>query len=273
MHKIDTETATAENEFTDGDEGQAIPATDLDAAWFNTVQRELCNAVVGLGTALNPANDSQLLAVLQEYGIACSASTTGDVAANFPGSRVIFHNAASFVITGTMRTGSFILVFPSWGDSSPDYIDVTYGGLAHRIYKWQAMVGVVTNAGEGSSIYWRPVIIPKVDGTLPVNNGEFGEFVDKSFVEFEYREASSEDELAPWQVWQLKSYWKINQVKRVRCTNVGEGFNTIAVYKNTSGGWRNVKFYEGGYREFVCIGQVTDALGRVFAVLLVNGEG
>ena len=41
MHKINTETATQNGEFTDGDELQSIAPTDLNAAWFNSVQREL----------------------------------------------------------------------------------------------------------------------------------------------------------------------------------------------------------------------------------------
>lgn len=271
MHKIDTETATAENEFTDGDESQSIPATDLDAAWFNVVQRELCNAVEGLGSNLNPSNDHQLLDALKEFGFTCATRSSGDVSATFPGSRVIFHTAANFAISGTMHTGAFILIIPTWGDSSPDYIDVTYNSLAHRIYKWQAMLGVVTNNNEGSAIYGWPVIIPKVDGSLVVARGEFTKFIDKNFVEFENGAPSGEGDLAPWQVWQLKSHWEVGQVKRVRCTNVTEGYEPIIVFKNTSGQYRQVKFFEDGYREFRCVGQYDDGT-NVWAVLLVNGQ-
>ena len=48
MHKINTDTATSGGEFTDGDEGQAIPPTDLNAAWFNSVQRELIAILTGM---------------------------------------------------------------------------------------------------------------------------------------------------------------------------------------------------------------------------------
>jgi hypothetical protein len=271
MHKIDTETATAENEFTDGDESQAIPATDLDAAWFNVVQRELCNAIVGLGSSLNPANDHQLLDALQEFGFTCATRYSGNVSANFPGSRVIFHTAASFTISDTMRTGAFILIIPTWGDSSPDYIDVTYNSLTHRIYKWQAMFGVVTNNSEGSAIYGWPVIIPKIDGSLVVARGEFTKFIDKNFVEFQYNAETPEGELPQKFTWQLKQYWEIGQVKRVRCTDVASSYVTVEVRKNANGDQRYVNFYDGSYREFMCIGQCT--IGEdVFAVLLVNGQ-
>lgn len=269
MHKITTETATSESEFTDGDVSQEIEATDCNADWFNTVQRELCNAITRLGSSLSATNDHQLADILQLYGFTCDSLTTGNVTISFPGNHAIFHNAASFTISGTMNTGAFLLIVPRWGDSSPDYIDVTYDSLAHRIYKWQAMVGIVTNNGEGSSISWWPIIVPKSDGTFVVKKGEFTEFVDKGYVEFENANAADEG-LAPWQVWQLKSYWKVGQVKRVRCTNVTEGYEVVTVFKNTSGQYRSVKFYENGYREFMCVGQYTSG-NNTFAVLLVNG--
>lgn len=270
MHKITTETATSESEFTDGDVSQEIEATDCNADWFNVVQRELCNAITRLGFVLSDQNDHQLADVLQRFGFTCDSLTTGNVTISFPGNHVIFHNAENFTISGTMNTDAFLLIVPRWGDSSPDYIDVTYDSLAHRIYKWQAMVGVVTNNGEVSSISWWPIIVPKSDGTFVVKKGEFTEFVDKGYVEFENADGENDD-LASWQVWQLKSYWKLGQVKRVRCTNVSEGYVSVLVCKNTSGATRSVRFYENGYREFMCVGQC--AVGDyTFAVLHVNGQ-
>ena len=270
MHKINSETATVDNEFTDGNESQAVPPTKLNADWFNVVQRELCNAVTGLGESLSNQNDHQLLDVLKLFGLTCETRSSGNVTINFPGNRVIFHTAANFTISGSMNTGAFLLIIPTWGDSSPAYIDVTYGGLTHRIYKWQAWLSVVTNNSEGSSIYGWPIIIPKVDGTLVVAKGEFTEVIDKNLVEFEYNEGTGDD-LASWQLWQLKSNWKIGQVKRVRCTNVVEGYVNVVVFKNTSGQYRSVRFFENGYREFMCVGQFTQG-NYTYAVLLVNGQ-
>jgi hypothetical protein len=47
MQKIGniTNTATVAGEFTDGNVAGGVPPTIPDAAWFNTIQRELVNIV------------------------------------------------------------------------------------------------------------------------------------------------------------------------------------------------------------------------------------
>src|SRR5471030_236725 len=67
MQKIGsiTSTADANGEWTNGNVAAGTPPTILDAAWFNTVQRELANAVTGGGLTLDPANDAQLLAAIK----------------------------------------------------------------------------------------------------------------------------------------------------------------------------------------------------------------
>lgn len=66
MHKIDTDTAVG-NEFVDGNEAASIKATRLNAKWFNTIQRELCNIVEQAGMALSENDDGQVLVALIEY--------------------------------------------------------------------------------------------------------------------------------------------------------------------------------------------------------------
>ncbi|EHJ8971189.1 hypothetical protein G6S35_003140 [Salmonella enterica] len=63
MKKIGDITPTADKngEFTDGNVSQYIPPTLLLAAWFNAVQRELCNVVGFDGTGTDGGNDSQVL--------------------------------------------------------------------------------------------------------------------------------------------------------------------------------------------------------------------
>lgn len=65
MHRIDT--ATAKNgEFTDGNPSGGVKATQLNAAWFNTVQRELCAVVEGAGGELSETDDGQVAAVIEK---------------------------------------------------------------------------------------------------------------------------------------------------------------------------------------------------------------
>lgn len=67
MQKIGsiTSTANASGEWTNGNVAAGTPPTIIDAAWLNTVQREIANVVINAGLTLDPANDAQLLAALK----------------------------------------------------------------------------------------------------------------------------------------------------------------------------------------------------------------
>lgn len=69
MHKIDTDTAV-NSEFTDGVPESGQPATRLNAKWFNTIQRELCNIVTKAGMALSESDDSQVLNAILVHAVA-----------------------------------------------------------------------------------------------------------------------------------------------------------------------------------------------------------
>ncbi|CAK7025467.1 hypothetical protein [Saezia sanguinis] len=62
MQKIGSITSTADSngEFTNGVVAQGIVPTLLDAAWFNTIQRELVKVVEGAGLELNPSDNTQI---------------------------------------------------------------------------------------------------------------------------------------------------------------------------------------------------------------------
>lgn len=66
MQKIGniTPTADANGEWTNGNVAAGTPPTIIDAAWLNTIQRELANVVTSSGLQLDPANDSQVLAAI-----------------------------------------------------------------------------------------------------------------------------------------------------------------------------------------------------------------
>lgn len=69
MHKIDTDTAV-NSEFTDGVPESGQPATRLNAKWFNTIQRELCNIVTKAGMGLSESDDSQVLNAILVHAVA-----------------------------------------------------------------------------------------------------------------------------------------------------------------------------------------------------------
>ncbi|MDU4291138.1 hypothetical protein [Mixta calida] len=66
MQKIGniTPTATSDGHFTNGSVATGVAPTLLDAAWFNTIQDELVAIVQSAGIALDPANNGQVLQVL-----------------------------------------------------------------------------------------------------------------------------------------------------------------------------------------------------------------
>lgn len=68
MHKIDSDGATIDNRFTEGDPSLSIPATIVSAAIMNSLQEEIVNVVEGAGlTLLTSSTDTedQLLAAIQ----------------------------------------------------------------------------------------------------------------------------------------------------------------------------------------------------------------
>jgi len=70
MERIDTSTKAVDlfgpgkHGFKDGDKALTISATQLNAAWVNSVQEELCNVIEWAGFALDPNNNAQLLAAI-----------------------------------------------------------------------------------------------------------------------------------------------------------------------------------------------------------------
>ena len=67
MFRIDSEGATLDNKFTEGDPSLGVPATVVSADWLNAVQEEISNVVETNGLVLNKANSGQLQAALLEF--------------------------------------------------------------------------------------------------------------------------------------------------------------------------------------------------------------
>lgn len=276
MHKINTDTATSGGEFTDGDEGQAIPPTDLNAAWFNSVQRELCNIVTEAGSSLDPSNDAQLWAVLKRIGFRVDYSNDGDVdVSGFSGNTAIFHSASDFDIDGIVAKGSLVVIAPYWRDASPNSISVGYNTGSISIKKWSVFVGFAMNGDEDLDL--AGVYIPMLSGTsgkltvgaLEAASVKATKRFETSFVDFEY--TTDQEGLQGQQAWQLASNWEVGQVKRVRCTNAQAGGTQVTTFGDSSGTFSQVTFYPYSFRELACTGTYTTT-GYTWAILAVNGK-
>ena len=283
MHKINTDTATSGGEFTDGDEGQAIPPTDLNAAWFNSVQRELIAILTGMGVSPDDNNDAQIWTILKKIGIRCLYSDDAEVdVTGFSGATVIFHSAEDFELVGSLSSQSFVVIVPFWVNSSPDEITVEYNADSIDIDKHWMFIGFAANGLDELQLagtYLPMASSEGLGGTIDIGGVNAG-FVkaskrfETSLVQFAV-EVNAEGLPAQW-AWQLASAWQVGQVKRVYCTNVvldvGEG---IPVINSATGDPVNVNFYKGSFREFMCIGTRSYELASgtyTFAILVCNGK-
>lgn len=59
MHKIDTASAV-DGAFVDKNSALNVEGTQVDAAWLNAVQDEICNTILAAGLTLNKNNNGQL---------------------------------------------------------------------------------------------------------------------------------------------------------------------------------------------------------------------
>lgn len=273
MYPIDTDTATDENEFTDGDESQSIPPTDLNAAWFNHVQRELLNILEGTGISPDATNDAQIWSALQKFGIKTYYSDAAEIdVSDFTGANVVFHTAADFELVGTLKNQSLIIIVPFWNDSSPSSIGVSYGADTLSISKYCGFIGFAANGlGDLDIAGVRFPLIKGTDNSLNVRGLNAGfvksdERYETNLVQFAY--STDAEELQDFQVWQLFENWKVNQVKRVYCTNAQASGTPVPVYY-ASGSYKNVYFYEGCFREFLCVGSYTSG-DYTWAILLAD---
>jgi hypothetical protein len=73
MHRIDTATKSVDkfgvgkHGFNDGNKAISVAATQLNANWCDAVQEEICNAIEGLNSVLDPADKAQLLGCLKAF--------------------------------------------------------------------------------------------------------------------------------------------------------------------------------------------------------------
>lgn len=282
MHKINTDTATGSGEFTDGDEGQAIPPTDLNAAWFNSVQRELIAILTGMGVSPDVNNDAQIWTILKKIGIRCLYSDDAEVdVTGFSGATVIFHSAEDFELVGSLSSQSFVVIVPFWANSSPNEITVGYNAGSIDIDKHLMFIGFAANGL--AELQLAGTFVPMASseglgGTINIGGLNAG-FVkalkrfETGLVQFAY-EANPESLPAQWS-WQLASNWQVGQVKRVYCTNAASGGTATAVLDSSSGTPGTVNFYPGSFREFMCVGTRSYELTfgtYTFAILVCNGK-
>lgn len=299
MHKINTATATANGEFTDGDSAGTIPATDLSADWFNTVQREICGAVTGSGQTLDANNDGQLFAAIARLGIKCVyvEGSTYSIPDSSKGATVIFYEAKNLTLSGNLYGNSLLIAVPIWSSSDPASYTISYQSESHTIYKGCGLFGFASNGSVDSlsligvnfpigsrnnftmnkiaaavaevsgRVTAGEVVTPTASITnMAATSAVVDKYIDNGVVALTPEQISDHS-------WQLKSNWIVGQVKRVYDSrDIAEHVLNVYCISNSSESSYNVKIYNcRSYREFLCIGTITIG-GAQYAELILNGD-
>ena len=269
MHKIDTENRTAQDEFEDEDVSQHIEGTDLNAAWFNTVQRELCNLVTGAGMSLDPNDDTQVKKAVAQNSLHAYQvfATTWAVPECCESSTVLLIKAQNMSITGTFNDGALVIILPKWTGDETASITVSYGNTNVVIRPGCAVMGVCYTDGVSTKlISTLPFATATSNGAITPLSLETRKVVDKGFV----TDSSAVGPNNEYRPWQLMSNWSVGQVKRVMArAGVTESYRVI-YYVNTLGETGTFELYPNSYRELMCIGSVETSAGK-YAVFATNG--
>lgn len=132
--------------FQDGNPGAGVFATFLSAAFFNAVQEEIAHVIEAVGTALNPADRTQLLAAI-DARIATLASglptdgsglMTGDVViANNRGIKI--KNSGAAAIYALVRTATDVLQL---GGAANNPIEVLIDSTMRAVFDVAGRMGV-----------------------------------------------------------------------------------------------------------------------------------
>lgn len=267
MYHITTPTATSGHEFTDGNE--SIPPTDLNALWFNMIQRELLAVLTGAGLAPDASDFTQVWQSISKVGIKNLYSDDSTVnVSNFAGSTIIFHTSSNFAISGTINKYALLVVIPTWGDNSPAYIDFTYGGISKRIFKNNIFVGFAYNETV-LKFYGVTIPILNAHNALTVQSIQYSGVIDNGVVYFENSSEIDSSGVEKFYSWQLMQNWSVGQVKKVICLDANLSAD-VGVYYDDESVRGLVRFLKQGYREFLCVGSRVSG-DYTYAILKVNG--
>lgn len=158
MQKISasTTTANAAGEFTEGNPSAGVDATQIKAAWLNTIQRELGNILVAGGMSMDPDKDDQIVQAIKLIIANVSATESATGVARIATQQQVIEGAndASFITPKKLRAGFSMSLATNGFVAFPSYL----GGL---IVQWGTVIGVgqATNA-SGVAGPTRTVTLP-----------------------------------------------------------------------------------------------------------------
>lgn len=161
MHRIDDYGAAAGGMWTEGDPGQAIPATKITDDWLNDVQEEIASLIEAAGITLVKGNRAQLRAAIDTF-IAAAASSEASARASADSTHAALTNPHSATAAATasrlvLRDASGRAAFadPSAaGDAATKgYVDGRQATRANLPTVGQIVSATATNWGVTSTTY------------------------------------------------------------------------------------------------------------------------
>lgn len=181
MQKIGNITSTADKngEWTNGNVAGGTPPTVIDAAWLNTIQRELANMVISGGMALDPLNDAQVLAALKAIFLQ-SGNNLSEIKASGPAAVIAALNNLSLGtsakrsgITSQMTGNGWVQIPMTFGLNESSFIlqwmsvslpQAAGSNMNGTTFNWpipfpsQNLFAGVTLRGTGYSLQYNPVV-------------------------------------------------------------------------------------------------------------------
>lgn len=158
MQKIGSSTSTADanGEFTEGSAAGGVKATQLKAAWLNSIQRELVGLLTEASLAPKADDDTQLRAAVKAIAKAV-ANAYGIGGAAVDGSKLNLNDATLGTITRFegSQTDAFALNYPtvtSTGAVQVAFETLTYG-MAGRIVQETTEVFGAGGVGRGRTLF------------------------------------------------------------------------------------------------------------------------
>lgn len=268
MHKIDTNTATANNEFTDGDSGAALAATELNAAWFNTVQRELCNLVTSAGFALNNLDDSQIVKAVKKLGFQSYYSENGtlNVGTN-AGNSVIFCAVRDLTVTGVFESTSIVFVVPIWQGESVERIKFTYRGASSYVYNHCMMMAFISEGVfDDAPEYMTNNIAITTGRRFQIASAKIDELQAGTFKvdDVVYNNPVFTVDDTTKDSWDDSANWAVGQSKFI----ASDTNSRKLTYYRSDSATQATYFYLGYAKQFICVGTTTNSSGVSKAILI-----
>lgn len=157
MRKIGdiTSTATAAGEFTNGSVATGVSPTILDAAWFNSVQRELIAVLTAASLTPDSSNDDQLLASMKALFIQ-PANALSEITSL--GSAKVASLLSNIGFTGVLSGNGYIKI--------PLSVSGVFNTL---IIQWGSFTGTTSSSAGADSVYENSNIPVTWPTTFPNN--------------------------------------------------------------------------------------------------------